>query len=68
VRCSAPSRNIPRRGVTSSTPHTDFYARITDVHPDGRSLAIAQTLRRLSTHELTDLGTPLHIAVPRYRE
>ncbi|MFE4670507.1 CocE/NonD family hydrolase [Streptomyces sp. NPDC056716] len=49
--------------VTSSTPHTDFYARITDVHPDGRSLAIAQTLRRLSTHKLTDPSTPLHITL-----
>ena len=49
--------------VTSSTPHTDFYARITDVHPDGRSLAIAQTLRRFNTHELTEPGTPLHIAL-----
>lgn len=49
--------------VTSSTPHTDFYARITDVHPDGRSLAIAQTLRRLNTPELTEPGEPLHIAL-----
>ncbi|MFF2851988.1 CocE/NonD family hydrolase [Streptomyces sp. NPDC058001] len=49
--------------VTSSTPHTDFYARITDVHPDGRSLAIAQTLQRLSTDQLTDPSTPLHITL-----
>jgi putative CocE/NonD family hydrolase len=55
--------------VTSSTPHTDFYARITDVHPDGRSPAIAQTLRRFDTPDptgltdQTDPGTPLHIAL-----
>jgi hypothetical protein len=49
--------------VTSSTPHTDFYARITDVHPDGRSLAIAQALLRLDSKELTDPAAPLPISL-----
>jgi predicted acyl esterase len=44
-------------------PAHRLLRRITDVHPDGRSLAIAQTLRRLDIDELTELGTPLHITL-----
>ncbi|AUG75554.1 X-Pro dipeptidyl-peptidase [Kitasatospora sp. MMS16-BH015] len=35
--------------VRSSLPHTDFFARLCDVHPDGRSVNITDGLRRIST-------------------
>lgn len=50
--------------VDSSSPHTDFFARITDVQPDGCSLRIAETLIRLSDEKrLADGSGPLHISL-----
>ncbi len=33
--------------VRSSTPHTDFFVRLCDVHPDGRSINVCDGLLRL---------------------
>ena len=33
--------------VRSSTPHTDFFVRLCDVHPDGRSINVCDGLSRL---------------------
>jgi putative CocE/NonD family hydrolase len=37
--------------VRSSTPHTDFFARLCDVHPDGRSINVCDGLLRLRPGE-----------------
>jgi uncharacterized protein len=34
--------------VRSSRPHTDFFARLCDVHPDGRSVNVCDALIRLA--------------------
>jgi putative CocE/NonD family hydrolase len=37
--------------VRSSTPHTDFFVRLCDVHPDGRSINVCDGLVRLRPGE-----------------
>ena len=45
--------------VSVDRPDADIAIRLTDVHPDGRSLFVADSIRRLSLRESTALPAPL---------
>ena len=46
----------PTAGIRfrSSQPSFDVFVRITDVHPDGRSVTVTDGIRRIGTHGTTD--------------
>ena len=52
--------------VTSSLDHTDFFVRLCDVHPDGRSINVCEGLRRFdpsSIERAADGTFPATVAV-----
>jgi len=49
--------------VSSTAPDTDLVARITDVHPDGRSIALAEGIVRARYRESTSHPVPMQPGV-----